>query len=207
MRGLGIVVLLVVGLVAGAWLSFASDGWAPDPRPATPATAASPSAPGGPSWTPMADPDLPPLPLDVPLADQRIGSGAAADTVAVPVSWRRVDRFANEAMWNPHGYPRFTYFLRVEQVSSRHSSVEALRDERVEALPDDFSRPRLLEEGTDTLWFSAENDGHLQHSVIGWVDLLPEDGEADLEVAVIGRERDLPGMRRLLAAVRAGARP
>jgi hypothetical protein len=207
MRGLGVAVLLVVGLAAGAWLSFATDQPSSPARSASPVSAASPSVPGERQWTPFADPDLPPLPLEVSLSDQRLGSGAAADTIAVPTAWkRRAEKYTNEAMWHPYGYPRFTYFLRVEQVSSRHADAERLRDERIATLPEYFSRPEVLDEGEDTLWFSRENSGHLQHTVMGWVDVPPEDGEADLEVAVIGRERDLPGMRRLLESVSESAR-
>jgi len=207
MRALGVAVVLAVGLAAGALLSLVTDDRPGADGPAAPLEAATPTFPGERTWTPLPDPDLPPLPADVPLAEQLLGQGGAADTVAVPEAWKRDDRFANETIWHPYGYPRWTYFLRVEQVSSRHADAETLRDERVERLDSDFDDPELLEVGEDTLWLSADNAGHLQHSLIGWVDLEPADGEADLEVAVVGRERDLPGMRELLEAVRAGARP
>ncbi|HEX8780549.1 MAG TPA: hypothetical protein VF728_05220 [Nocardioides sp.] len=207
MRTLGVAVLLAVGLAAGALSSVVTDDRSEADGPAAPLAATTPAFPGDRTWTPLPDPDLPPLPADVPLAEVLGPGTGGTDTLAVPEGWRRSDRFANETIWHPHGYPRWTYFLRIEQVSSRHADAEGLRDERVERLDSDFDRPELLEVGEDTLWLSADNGGHLQHSLIGWVDLEPQDGEADLEVAVIGRERDLPGMRLLHEAVRAGARP
>lgn len=207
MRVLGLAALLAIGLAAGVAWSMLADDRPSAAGPADPVRAEAPAYPGERTWEPLPDPDLPPLPLDLPLADRQLGPDWASDTVAVPEAWERNDRFANEAMWHPYDYPRFTYFLRVEQVSSRHASAEDLRDERIDRLDDDFASPQLLDAGGERLWFTARNDGHLQHSVLGWVDFPPEDGEADLEVAVIGRERDLPGMRRLLDAVRAGSRP
>lgn len=172
----------------------------------TPVAAASPGFPADPEPTYVADPDVPPLPTDLETTRGRIGTRDFRVEFPVPRGWRATPNNANETKWtDPANPPAWTYVLRVEQVGSQNKSITALLETRIADLDSDEEDFRVVGRTADSLTFSYTADEHLRYGVLRWLDLDDSDLDprdfADLEVAVTGREVDLPGMEALLARV------
>ncbi|HEX8780550.1 MAG TPA: hypothetical protein VF728_05225 [Nocardioides sp.] len=202
-----LALLLAVGVVGGYAASGLVDDRPTASGPAVP-VAASPDSPVDPPPVIAPDPDVPALETDLRTRLVEVGGGDFAVTVPVPVGWARTDTAATEAKWLVPGHPPHTYRLRVEVTSAEHTALADMVEERVE----DLQSPRaaleqltVLDQRSSSLEFTYVDDGYLRHALVTWVD-LSRSGEAELEVALTGRERDVPGMQALTARIVAGAR-
>lgn len=190
--------------VAASWL----DGERPrGPGVARPVVAASPSVPVDPPPELEPDPTEPPLATGVRLEEQQLGGDAFPDTVLAPVGWERTDSLTTEAKWVVPGYPKNTYGLRIEQVHGQRQSAAAILANRIRELDsaagiDDLA---ILDRTADSLEFTYVETGYLRHGLLRWLDLDGSEA-AELEIAVTGRESDVPGMRDLLERVAQGSR-
>ncbi len=62
----------------------------------------------------------------------------------------------------------------------------------------------ILDRGPNSLEYTyRSNEGNARHSFMRWVD-TDADGQADVEIVVHGRERDVPGTSDLVERVAAG---
>jgi hypothetical protein len=151
------------------------------------------------------DPEVAALPVDLQLERQELGALDFTESVLAPRGWLRTDIFSSEATWRVEDHPANTFVLRQEQVSQLHRAPSSLLESRIgelESAVDDFT---VVTRDDDTLEFTYVSAGFLRHGLITWVDLGGSDS-ADLEVAVTGRARDVPGMTVLIERVAAGAR-
>lgn len=201
----GMALLLTLGAAGGYAVSALVDDHPAAAGPAVPAVAASPSVPVDPPPVLVPDPDEPPLESGVRTRPQQVGAKGFEVTLPAPAGWNRSNSAANEAMWLRPGNPSYTYVLRVEVTTTEHRSLGAMVDGRIDDLLAEEDDVVVLEKGTDSLEFTYVDGGHLRHAFVRWLDLSGS-GEAELEVALTGREVDLPGMRELLARIVAGAR-
>lgn len=204
-----VVLLGLVGALAGA----AAQGLRGEPESAgvaAPVEATGPADPVEPPVTLVDDPDLPPLEADLPLTPEVLGTGTAADQVLVPDAWERLQKFPNEAQWTQPGNPRFTYFLRIEQIATQHRTSTEMAGDKLTELSD-VEGFDVVSESPGGMHVTYVIEGHLRHVLLRWVDLtddaadLPEEAEVELEVALAGREVDLPAMEQLVGRVVEGA--
>lgn len=200
--------LVVVLLTLGVWLGAAAATLRADPAPgpgeARPAAASSPSVPVDPPPVLEPDPDAPALATELPLVRQQLGTGGFSDSVLAPKGWVRTDTFSSEATWRVEDNPTNTYVLRQEQVSAMNQSAAGLLANRIgqlETAVEDFT---LLDRGEEAIDFTYVSGGYLRHAFIRWVDLGGTES-ADIEVALTGRARDVPGMAELIERAAAGA--
>lgn len=198
-----LALLLALGLVGGFGASWAL-GELPrgDGAPA-PVVAASPSLPVDPVPDLLRDPDYPTLEPGTPLVPGRVGSGGFRMVLPVPQGWTFSENSLNEWQWRPPDQPAFGYVLRVEQVLSNRRSIDWTVDRRIDELREDESNLEVITETGDSLHFSFVTSNHLRHGFLRWLDLTGSDN-AQVEIAVTGREADVPGMRDLIARVAAG---
>ena len=204
-RGTAVLALLLaIGVATGFGASWfvgenpAGDGVAA-PVPA------SPSLPVDPVPELLPDPPTPPLAEGVPLERQSVGAGDFRMTLPVPKGWSFSENSLNEWQWRPPDQPDFGYVLRVEQVLSNRRSIEWTRDRRIDELREDESNVELLGQTGDSLHFSFVASNHLRHGFLRWLDLTGSDN-AQVEIAVTGREDDDEGMADLIARVGSGVR-
>ena len=204
-RGTAVLALLLaIGVATGFGASWfvgenpAGDGVAA-PVPA------SPSLPVDPVPELLPDPPTPPLAEGVPLERQSVGAGDFRMTLPVPKGWSFSENSLNEWQWRPPDQPDFGYVLRVEQVLSNRRSIEWTRDRRIDELREDESNVELLGQTGDSLHFSFVASNHLRHGFLRWLDLTGSDN-AQVEIAVTGREDDDEGMADLIARVGSGIR-
>ena len=204
-RGTAVLALLLaIGVATGFGASWfvgenpAGDGVAA-PVPA------SPSLPVDPVPELLPDPPTPPLAEGVPLERQSVGAGDFRMTLPVPKGWSFSENSLNEWQWRPPDQPDFGYVLRVEQVLSNRRSIEWTRDRRIDELREDESNVELLGQTGDSLHFSFVASNHLRHGFLRWLDLTGSDN-AQVEIAVTGREDDDKGMADLIARVGSGIR-
>ena len=62
----------------------------------------------------------------------------------------------------------------------------------------------IVARGAETLEYTyRSNEGNARHSFMRWLD-LDASGQADVEIVVHGRERDVPGARDLIRRVAEG---
>lgn len=172
---------------------------------ALPAAASSPSVPVDPPPSLLPDPEVAAMPVDLELERQELGALDFTESVVAPRGWLRTDIFSSEATWRIEDNPANTFVLRQEQVTQLHRMPSSLVESRInelESAVDDFT---VITRDDDTLEFTYVSAGYLRHGLITWVDLGGSES-ADLEVALTGRERDIPGMTVLLERVAAGAR-
>lgn len=152
------------------------------------------------------DPDDDPLQPGIALTTARLGTGRFMITFPVPEGWRSNDRATNEAKWKEPGTANNSYVMRIELIASQDVTVEQAVQTRVDRLTaeqDDFEPG---ERGPGALEYTYRSDeGNARHSFMRWVD-VDEDGRADVEIVVHGREEDVPGTRDLVARVADGLR-
>ena len=204
-RGTAVLALLLaIGVAAGFGASWTlgenpSGGGTAAPVPA------SPSLPVDPVPELLPDPPTPALAEGVPLVAQSVGAGDFRMTLPVPKGWTFSENSLNEWQWRPPGQPDFGYVLRVEQVLSNRRSIEWTLDRRIDELREDESNVEGLDQTNDSLHFSFITSNHLRHGYLRWLDLTGSDN-AQVEIAVTGREVDDPGMAHLIARVGSGIR-
>lgn len=199
--------VLALLLALGAAVGFGAS-WALGENPAgqgaaAPVAASSPSLPVDPVPELLDDPTMPALAPAVPLERQTVGAGGFRMSVPVPKGWSFSENSLNEWQWRPPGQPAFGYVLRVEQVLSNRRSIAWTLDRRIDELREDESNLAVLTETGDSLHFSYVTSNHLRFGFLRWLDLTGSDN-AQVEIAVTGREGDVPGMRDLIARVAAG---
>jgi hypothetical protein len=199
-----LALLLAIGVAAGFGAS-----WVLGENPTGDGTAvpvpASPSLPVDPVPELLPDPPTPALAEGIPLEPQTVGAGDFRMTLPVPKGWSFSENSLNEWQWRPPDQPDFGYVLRVEQVLSNRRSIEWTLDRRVDELREDESNVEVLGQTNDSLHFSFITSNHLRHGYLRWLDLTGSDN-AQVEIAVTGREVDDPGMADLIARVGSGIR-
>jgi hypothetical protein len=205
-----LVAVLAVLLALGAAGGFGAS-WVRGENPAgrgaaAPVPASSPSLPVDPVPELLPDPDVPALAPSIPLERQSVGAGGFRMSVPVPQGWSFSENSLNEWQWRPPDQPDFGHVLRVEQVLSNRRSIEWTLDRRIDELREDEGNLDILAETADSLHFSFVTSNHLRHGFVRWLDLTGSD-DAQVEIAVTGRARDVPGLRDLIARVAAGVEP
>ena len=204
-RGTAVLALLLaIGVAAGFGASWTlgenpSGGGTAAPVPA------SPSLPVDPVPELLPDPSTPALAAGIPLVPQSVGAGDFRMTLPVPKGWTFSENSLNEWQWRPPDQPDFGYVLRVEQVLSNRRSIEWTLGRRIDELREDESNVEVLEQTRDSLHFTFVTSNHLRHGYLRWLDLTGSDN-AQVEIAVTGREVDDPGMANLIARVGSGIR-
>jgi hypothetical protein len=199
-----LALLLAIGVAAGFGASWVfGEGSSGDGRAAP--VPASPSLPVDPVPELLPDPRTPPLAEGIPLVPQSVGAGDFRMTLPVPKGWSFSENSLNEWQWRPPDQPDFGYVLRVEQVLSNRRSIEWTLDRRIDELREDETNVEVLGQTRDSLHFSFITSNHLRHGYLRWLDLTGSDN-AQVEIAVTGREADDPGMADLIARVGSGIR-
>ena len=199
-----LALLLAIGVAAGFGASWALGETASGSGPAAPVPA-SPSLPVDPVPELLPDPTTPPLAEGIPLVRQSIGAGDFQMTLPAPKGWSSSRTSLNEWQWRPAGQPDFGHVLRVEQVLSNRRSIEWTLNRRIAELREDESNVEVLAQTRDSLHVSFVSANHLRHAHLRWLDLTGSDN-AQVEIAVTGREVDDPGMADLIARVGSGLR-
>ena len=205
-RGLALLGLLLTTAVAvGFGVSMAvaenpSRGGAAAPVPAR-----SPSLPVDPVPELLPDPPTPPLQPGIDVVRQRVGSGDFRMSLPVPRGWDFSVNSLNEWQWRPPDQPAFGYLLRVEQVLSNRRSIDWTLDRRIDELDEDEDNLDVIEQTHDSLHFTYVTSNHLRHGYLTWLDLTGSDN-AQVEIAVTGREVDDAGMADLIARIAAQMR-
>jgi hypothetical protein len=204
-RGTAVLALLLaIGVAAGFGASWTLAESRSGGGTAAPVSA-SPSLPVDPVPELLPDPRTPPLPERIPLVPQSVGAGDFRMTLPVPKGWTFSENSLNEWQWRPPRQPDFGYVLRLEQVLSNRRSIEWTLDRRLDELREDESNVEVLGQTRDSLHFSFITSNHLRHGYLRWLDLTGSDN-AQVEIAVTGREVDDPGMADLIARVGSGVR-
>ncbi|WP_210439187.1 hypothetical protein [Nocardioides xinjiangensis] len=205
-RGTAVLALLLVVGAAGGFGASLLAGENPRAEGrAAPVAAASPSLPVDPVPDLLPDPPTPPLAPGLPLERRVVGSGDFRMTLLAPVGWDFSENSLNEWQWRPPDQPDFGYVMRVEQVLSSRRSIDWTLDRRIDELREDESNVEVLGQTADSLHFSYVTSNHLRHGYLRWVDLTGSDN-AQVEIAVTGREVDDAGMADLVARVGSGIR-
>lgn len=199
-----LTLLLAIGVVAGFGASWAA-GEAPSGAGAAAPVPASQSLPVDPVPDLLPDPTTPALAPSIPMVPQSVGAGSLRMTLPVPKGWVFSESSLNEWQWRPPDQPDFGYVLRVEQVLSNRRSIAWTLDRRITELREDESNVEVLDQTADSLHFSFVTANHLRHGHLRWIDLTGSDN-AQVEIAVTGREVDDPGMADLVARVGSGIR-
>ncbi|SFA87472.1 hypothetical protein SAMN05192575_101970 [Nocardioides alpinus] len=202
-RGLVVLgVLVATALVAGFGVSMAVAEHPSGGGPAAPVSAQSPSLPVDPVPELLPDPATPPLAQDLELVRQQVGSGDFQMTLPVPRGWTFSPNSLNEWQWRPPDQPSFGYVLRVEQVLSNRRSIDWTLDRRIDDLDEDEENLTVLDQTEDSLHFTYVTSNHLRHGYLTWLDLTGSDN-AQVEIAVTGRDVDDPGMADLIDRIAA----
>jgi hypothetical protein len=169
----------------------------PATRPEIPIEAPEPYAP---------DPEDPPLQPGIPMIQETLGAGKFEITFPAPKGWQTNANASNEWKWKKPGTSNNTYVMRIEQINSQDITIEDAIDIRIERLENEQTDVHIVDRGAATLEYTyRSNEGNARHSFMSWLD-LDASGQADVEIVVHGRERDVDGTRDLIARVTAGMR-
>jgi hypothetical protein len=199
------VALLVTGVVAGYAAASALEPEADARSTSDPVVAVSPSLPVDPRPTLTAQPAVPALGTDLPMAWGALGGGGFRVTYPVPAGWARISSSTNEVKWKKPKNPADTYILRVGRLVSREKTTVEMVEERMDDLRDDKARFTVEERTANSLEFTYVSDGFLRHGFLVWLDVRAT-GFADVEIAVTGRGIDAPGAEELITRVASGMR-
>ena len=202
--------VLVALLAIGTGTGYAAAGQARDTTlgagPAVPVEAASPSIPVQAPRPFAEDPGDPPLRPDLEMAPATLGSGKFEITFPAPVGWSLNANATNEWKWKKPGTSNNTYVMRIEQINSQDITIEDAIDIRVERLRNEQEDVEIVGRGADSLEYTyRSNEDNARHSFMHWLD-LDHSGQADVEIVVHGRERDVRGARDLIQRVADGMR-
>ena len=152
------------------------------------------------------DPDDPRLLPGIPMTTGAMGSGKFEIFFPVPRGWRTNANASNETKWKAPGTSNNSYVMRVEQIDSQDITIEDAIDIRVERLRAEQEDVVIVDRGPSSLEYTyRSNEGNARHSFMRWLD-LDSSGQADVEIVVHGRERDVPGSRDLIDRVAEGMR-
>ena len=194
--------LLALGAGGGFGMSLTTASNPVEGGTAAPVVAQSPSLPVDPAPDLVDDPTTAPLATALPLVDRTVGRGTGIVHLSVPRDWVRSDLGPDEWTWRPPDQPKYAYVLRVEQVRGDRDPISRVLANRKIALDEDEVNLQLVDETTDSLHFTYTADDHLRHGLLRWV-AVPGTATAQVEVAISGRQVDVPGMQDLIARVAA----
>ncbi len=197
--------LLALGVGGGFVVSLAVAENPPGSGAPTPVAAHSPSLPIDPVPQLLPDPATAALAPGLDLVDQQVGTGDFAMTLPVPRGWAFSVNSLSEWQWRPPEVPTFGYVLRVEQVLSNRRSIDWTLDRRIDELDEDEDNLEILDQTDDSLHFSYVTSNHLRHGYLTWLDLTGSDN-AQVEIAVTGREVDDAGLADLVTRIADGIR-
>ncbi len=199
-----LVALLAIGAGSGYAASVQSrDGSIGSGVPA-PVPAQAPEMPVEAPKPPVPDPTDPPLEPDIAMAPQKVGTGKFEITFPAPVGWRTNANASNEWKWKKPGTSNNTYVMRIEQINSQDITIEDAINIRIERLRAEQDDVVIVDRGAETLEYTyRSNEGNARHSFMRWLD-LDASGQADVEIVVHGREKDVPGARDLIRRVAEG---
>ena len=199
-----LVVLLAIGAGGGYAASAQSrDGSVGSGVPA-PVPAQAPEMPVEAPQPPVPDPTDPPLDPGIALAPQKVGTGKFEITFPAPVGWSTNANASNEWKWKKPGTSNNTYVMRIEQINSQDITIEDAINIRIERLREEQEDVFIVDRGAETLEYTyRSNEGNARHSFMRWLD-LDASGQADVEIVVHGRERDVDGASDLIRRVAEG---
>ena len=199
-----LVALLAIGVGGGYAASAQSrDGSIGSGVPA-PVPAQAPEMPVEAPQPPVPDPTDPPLEPDIAMAPQKVGTGKFEITCPAPVGWSTNANASNEWKWKKPGTSNNTYVMRIEQINSQDITIEDAINIRIERLRAEQDDVVIVDRGAETLEYTyRSNEGNARHSFMRWLD-LDASGQADVEIVVHGREKDVPGTRDLIRRVAEG---
>lgn len=203
------VALVAAGIVGG----FAAAAYL-EPDPITtdvpsPVVAESPSVPVDPPPPLREDPSQPALETGLALRQVSVGTDNFKFVFPAPRGWSREETSSNEVKYKLESNPSNTYLLRLEQVVSQHETIPNMVATRIMELKRDEDDYAEIRRTYDSLEFSYVHDGYRRFGLITWLALTEsaqDSGQAEAEIAVTGREVDVPGMRKLMTRVIRGIR-
>ncbi|PUA81402.1 hypothetical protein [Nocardioides currus] len=197
-RGLGAVAaLLAASVVVGFALAAALQSSPVTTGAPEPVVAVNPRFPVDPPTQLRDDPPQPALGRNLPLREVAVGTDNYKFVFLAPRGWSRLETSSNEVKYKKAQNPSNTYILRVEQVVSQHEQIPDILASRIVDLRRDEEQVKVIRRTYDTLEFSYVHDGYRRFSIITWLDVT-RSGQAEAEIAVTGREVDVPGMRDLI---------
>lgn len=208
MTGRGIATLLVglaaLGAASGA---AAADLAGPDTHrgSVTPIPASSPSVPIDP--VPSLSPDSPAPAMPVTFKTHLVNlNGPNGYLVPMPGAWLLTQDQGFQEKWAPPIAPPIPYFARVEVVTGASNTPAEFVSSRPQALArsTQVSNLEVLNSGDNTLLVcfvleASATDFRRECTAYAWVPgpgAQPTDN-ADLEIAVTGRRKDLTGIQAL----------
>lgn len=201
-----LVALLAIGVGGGYAASAQSRDSSIGSGVPAPVPARAPEMPVEAPQPPVPDPDDPPLKPGIPMAPETRGTGKFEITFPAPVGWSTNASASNEWKWKNPGTSNNTYVMRIEQINSQDITIEDAINIRIERLRDEQEDVVIVDRGAETLEYTyRSNEGNARHSFMRWLD-LDASGQADVEIVVHGRERDVAGTRDLIRRVAEGMR-
>jgi hypothetical protein len=207
LRGPAVVVaLLAIGTGGGYAASAGTRDTTVGTGVAAPVPAERPELPVEARLPFAEDPDDPALQPGLPMTTETRGSAKFEITFPAPVAWSTNANATNEWKWKRPGTSNNTYVMRIEQINSQDITIEDAINVRIERLEREQEDVDILDRGADSLEYTyRSNEGNARHSFMRWLD-LDQSGQADVEIVVHGRERDVPGTRDLIRRVAEGMR-
>lgn len=199
-----LVALLAIGVGGGYAASAQSREGSIGSGVPAPVPAQAPEMPVEAPQPPAPDPTDPPLEPDIAMAPQKVGTGKFEITFPAPVGWSTNANASNEWKWKKPGTSNNTYVMRIEQINSQDITIEDAINIRIERLRAEQDDVVIVDRGAETLEYTyRSNEGNARHSFMRWLD-LDASGQADVEIVVHGREKDVPGTRDLIRRVAEG---
>lgn len=206
-RGLvALVALLAAGIVGGFVTAAQLESTPSTTGAPEPVTAQDPQFPIEPVLPVKDDPPQPALKLDLPMRLVSVGSPPDRVVFPAPRGWSQLGKLSNEVKYKQPGNPTNTYVLRVEQVTSDHEQIPAMVKQRLADLRRDETQVKRRFYSYDQLEVSYVHDNYRRFALYTWIDVR-RSGQAEVEIAVTGRQKDLPGMRDLMTKVIKGLEP
>ncbi|MFT4287117.1 hypothetical protein [Nocardioides sp.] len=207
-----VVLLLLAGGIAAGWTAGRTEqSPVAEVAEATPLEA-TPALPYDPQVPYADDIDFPTLQPGLAYESHTIGTPDNLWSYQVPKRWTSPDEDDEDALqirWQPPGQPVFGgYSLRLMVVNDNRTP-KLMKQHKIidlENSPDilDFE---IVSQTDDTVAFRYRTSvgNVLRFNTFRW--FAGPDGLARIEMSVVGRERDVPGLDDLLAKVSASIRP
>lgn len=206
-RWIGLALLLaLLGAAAGYGVGVLTRTEATTFVSAEPVAAVSPSIPVIPTPPFTDDIDYPPLAPDLDYKPHRIGDPPFQWTYDVPRGWVPEQLQQLEVRWRPDGEPTTGGYSLRAKIATDYQTDEQMAAEKEAAVRGIYDDVEVVEDTADLLSFTYRDGlGRKRFNTFQWFT-APGGTTAGLEVSVVGREADVPGLESLLESVAASVR-
>ncbi|MET0524516.1 MAG: hypothetical protein ABWZ91_06935 [Nocardioides sp.] len=202
-RGLGaLLVLALIGAAGGYLAADLREPTTSNAAQASPVPAESPSIPVDPEQPFAEDITYPPLATSLDYRPHTIGDPPFQWTYEAPKGWKATEEGLDEIRWRPPDEPEIGGFSLRVKLTTEHKTKADMVIQKLGMMQAGYEDVDIVGQTQELLSFTYRDATRnvQRFNTFRWFSLPGED-EARVEMSVVGRAVDVPGLQELLDRV------